>query len=286
MDKNLHNEEVMKHLEAFSIPWEKSKEDVWAEMQMGIKPNATKVVSIAGRGWFRAVAAVMVLLLSTGLFMRFFERNLSSAYGEHISHQLPDGSVVELNSESSLSYHPLWWKINRNINFEGEGFFMVQKGKKFTVKSGLAETQVLGTSFSIFSRKEDYRVTCHTGRVQVLALSSSESSVLNPNQGVQLEADGSLKMTVKEVLPDPMPWKTLLFEFTGTPLKDVLDEIQRQYGVVVNYPESINHFYTGEIDANRDLVTTLNLVCKAFKITFEKTSKGEYQIIESTGKED
>lgn len=285
MEKNLHNMKVMNQLKGFSIPWKKSQEDVWKDLEPLVNSRETKVVHIASRNWIRAVAAITILMISTGLFLRFFERQIESTYGEHLTHQLPDGSVIELNSGSSLSYHPYWWRFERNLTFEGEGFFMVQKGKKFSVESDLAETRVLGTSFSIYSRDNNYRVVCHTGKVQVFSLNSETSAVLSPNQIARLEPNGNLELSTKVALPDPMPWKTMIFEFTGTPLKDVLDEIQRQYDLILNYPENLNHFYTGGINANRDIITTLNLVCKPFKITFEKISEGEYKIFENTAKQ-
>ncbi|MEA1876370.1 MAG: FecR domain-containing protein [Bacteroidota bacterium] len=285
MEKNLHDMKVMNQLKGFSIPWKKSQEDVWQELEPLVSAREAKVVHIASRNWIRAVAAILILLISTGLFLRFFERQLESAYGEHLTHQLPDGSVIELNSGSSLSYHPFWWRFERSLSFEGEGYFIVQKGTKFSVESDLAATQVLGTSFTIYSRDNDYQVTCHTGKVQVFAFNSETSAVLSPNQIARLESDGNLELSSQEALPDPMPWKNMIFEFTGTPLKDVLDEIQRQYDVIVNYPDKLNHFYTGGINANRDLTTTLNLVCKPFKITFEKISEGEYKIFENTAKQ-
>ncbi len=284
MEKNLHNNQVMNDLKGFSIPWGRSKEEVWQDLDPSLERPKGKLVFLNKTRWIRAVAAVVILLISTGLFMRFFERNLESAYGEHLSHQLPDGSMIELNSGSELSYNPFWWRFDRSLKFEGEAFFMVQKGKRFRVESGLAATQVLGTSFSIFSRENNYRVVCHTGKVKVMATNSEESALLSPNQIANLKAEGHFDLSAKSVLPDPAPWKTQLFEYTGTPLHEVIDEIERQYDVSIAYPENLDHYYVGELNAGRDLQTTLNLVCKPFKITFVKISEGEYKIIENTGK--
>ncbi|MCD6347394.1 MAG: FecR family protein [Bacteroidales bacterium] len=293
MVKNLHNDEVMNQLKDFSVPWEDSQDAVWQRMETtldappksAIRSNTTKVVRMNSMSLIRSVAAVAIILIATVLFMRFFERNIESAYGEQLTHQLPDGSVIELNSGSSLSYHPLWWRFDRNLSFEGEGFFMVQKGKMFTVKSSLADTQVLGTSFSIFSRDNDYRVTCHTGQVQVNAHVEDVSAILSPNQTAQLEPDGKFKLIVNDILPDPVPWKSKTFEYTATPLREAFEEIQRQYDVEIIYPEELDYYYTGDIHTDRDIISTLDLVCKAFQITFEQKSEGEYQIIENPDKQ-
>ena len=276
----------MNQMEGFTVPWEKSRKEVFEEISASINKAPAKTIAFKRTSWIRAAAAIAILLLSTGLFIRFFERSINSSMGEHLSHQLPDGSVVELNSDSKISYKPFWWKFSRKLEFEGEAFFMVQKGKSFRVESSLAETQVLGTSFSIYSRNNNYKVLCHTGRVQVSSFASSTSAYLEPNQEASLKSDGQFSLSVIKVLPEPAQWKTMLFKFTGTPLTEVFDEIQRQYDITILYPDNLNYYYTGSIDANRDLLTTLNLVCKPFKITFREISKSEYQIFESAGKID
>jgi len=281
MNKKIHDSEVMNHIKGFSIPWEKSRADVWRELAPSLSPRQGREVNLRSNGWIRYAAAIMVILLSSGLFLRFFERQIDCANGEHLTHQLPDGSTIELNSGSNLSYHPYWWKLKRSLRFEGEAFFMVQKGKSFLVESNNASTEVVGTSFSIYSRDENYKVVCHTGKVKVVSSKTSSTALLTPNQSAQLNQEGLFALSVIEVLPEPVPWRNLLFKYTGTPLSDVLDEIQRQYDVVISYTENIKHYYTGDIDANRDLKTTLDLVCKPFKITFAKISEGEYQVFEN-----
>lgn len=284
MGKKIHDNEVMNQLKRFSIPWERSREEVWKELDPSVIVRRKAVVHFRGGLLIRPVAALLILTLATGLFLRFFERHLESAYGEHLTHQLPDGSVVELNAGSSLAYHPFWWRISRTIRFEGEGFFMIQKGKKFSVDSPLAITQVLGTSFSIYARDVNYRVVCHTGKVQVTVLDSQESRIISANHSAQIEVNGTLQISRKNELPDPAPWKNKLFEYTGVPLVEVLNEIQRQYDVVLTLPENLDYRYTGDFDATRDLHTTLNLVCRPFGITFARNSVGEYQILENPGK--
>ena len=285
MVKNIRDKNFLNQLTGFDIPWEKDKGEVLQEIIPEIQARRPKVVRLGNRRVTRSVAALLIILLGTALFMRFHERSLESGNGEHLTHQLPDGSIVELNSGSNISYHPFWWRFERSLKFEGEAFFMVQKGKSFKVLSTLAETKVLGTSFSIFSRNRDYRVICHTGKVKVTSLISDHSALIEPNQEAILELDGKFKLNSREVLPEPVHWKAKLFEFTGSPLEEVLEEIERQYDVNISYPDNLSYYYTGGVDANRDIETSLNLVCKPFKITFEEISEGEYRLFEDTGKD-
>lgn len=278
MKKDLHKN-IFNQLEDFEVPWSKSKLEVWQNLESRIDAESSPRRRLIPRTLSYAAAAILVLLLSSGLFIRFYVEKVETSLAEHITHQLPDGSTVEINAESSLSYNPYWWRFSRKLNFEGEGFFLVQKGKKFTVVSGMAETEVLGTSFTVYSRHDQYEVTCFTGKVKVLSFESSQSETLLPQQQLVLETGGQLNMNSGAELVDPMPWKSGRFLYTATPLNIVLEEIQRQYGIQINVEQELNYYYTGEVNVRKDIQTTLDLVCKPFRITFEQSTKGEYIII-------
>ena len=95
---------------------------------------------------------------------------------------LPDGSIAQLNGSSTLKYHPYWWNISRNISLEGEAFFEVAKGSKFSVESKNGTTSVLGTSFNIYARSNQYEVVCVTGKVWVENATGEVSTIITPNQ--------------------------------------------------------------------------------------------------------
>ena len=281
MEEKLHNKEIMDRLKGFNVPWEKDKDEAFKDIipLMDKKPVRRTLPQTA---WFRAAAAVGIVLISTVLFLRFFERDLECGNGEFLSHQLPDGSLVELNSASTIKYNPYWWTFSRSLRFEGDAWFVVQKGKTFTVKSELAQTEVLGTSFSIHSRNDNYRVICHTGKVQVS--SPSESAILTQNQEAELLGEGKIDTRTVEMLPEPAPWKERMFKYTGDRLKDVIDELERQYDVIIKYSGQTEYYYTGNVNINRDFETSLDLVCKPFEITFTKISEGVYQLFENPDK--
>ena len=95
-------------------------------------PKRSKVVSI--KRMFISIAASVVLILSAGLpIARLYPTTVHLSPGEFASHTLPDGSEVHLNAATTLSYHPYWWKMNREVKLQGEAYFVVAKGKKFTV---------------------------------------------------------------------------------------------------------------------------------------------------------
>ncbi|MEO1010416.1 MAG: FecR family protein, partial [Bacteroidota bacterium] len=83
---------------------------------------------------------------------------LKVPYGKKFNIQLSDGSVVQLNSGSSITY-PVNFIAgeDRKIALQGEAFFEVQKDSihPFLVNTGLLEIEVLGTRFNVIAYTED-----------------------------------------------------------------------------------------------------------------------------------
>lgn len=262
-----------------SIAWTKSKEEVWASMQQKLN-DTTRVRTInLHRRMVLSIAAVFILLVGVLATMRLYTKTVESDMGEHMAVTLPDGSSVDLNAASSLSWHPLWWKINRSVNFTGEAFFKVEKGSAFSVSSSLGETTVLGTSFNIFSRNQHYRVTCLTGKVKVLAQVTNQQIIVNPGEKATLESNGTLTISTDVNTQQITGWRNHMFTFTATDLNEVLEEISRQYNTIIHYQNNESHVYTGNFSRSMDLETVLNLVCRPFELTFAKEVDGSYIII-------
>lgn len=274
MKQNVHDKTQLINLQP--VRWKKSREEVWSELEKrleGAPPGRSVTLK-----WWLPVAAVFMLLLASGVFMRYYSKTVTTRSGEYLTHQLPDGSTVELNADTRLRYQPLWWSFNRSLSLSGEAFFMVQPGKQFTVLSDYAQTAVLGTSFSVYARNQNYRVICHTGKVEVVHRAVQQNTRLVPGQAVELKPDGQLSRQDKPDLLDPIPWKTGLFEFTGRPLNEVLEEISRQYGVSVHSHLKKMYYYTGQFQLSDPIAITLNLVCRPFGLTFVRDENGVYHI--------
>jgi ferric-dicitrate binding protein FerR (iron transport regulator) len=184
---------------------------------------------------------------------------------------------VELNAESTLSFHPYRWYFQRNVELKGEGFFSVQKGKKFTVKSELGETSVLGTTFNIFSRNDTYRVFCKTGKVNVKA-NSGESVILNPNQ-IAIVESGKISKEENVISSEHiLSWRDNMFLFNAAPIAVVLREIERQYGISIATEKSLSGTISLSIQKNPDVEKILSMVCKPLGYNFIKKSEKSYMI--------
>jgi transmembrane sensor len=261
------------------IHWEKSKDEIWRDLSVRLKEenqNQNEVRRInPGMRWL-AIAASLVLLLTVTGFMRFYQKETSCPPGQHVSLVLPDGSSVELNAQTSVRYHPLWWVISREVYLEGEAFFDVKKGKQFRVVSSLAATDVLGTTFNIYARDLNYRVTCLSGRVRVTSTRTNEEITLSPNERGDLDQSGVFNIvSVSRELSTP-GWMNNLIMFASTPLRLVFDEIERQYGIVIVSPSEMDQVYSGNFSLSEPVDKVLYLLCRPFDLKYEQYTGKKY----------
>nr|WP_319400572.1 FecR family protein [uncultured Carboxylicivirga sp.] len=276
--------DFIKSLPELELSYSKSKEEVWGSLSAIIdkentqlEENISPIRSIHYLKFAYAVAAVFITLLVSTAFMRFYTKTINVGTGEQITALLPDKSSIELNAGSTIQYHPYWWQFNRQVQFEGEGFFKVQKGSAFEVISTKGKTIVLGTSFNIYSRKDDYTVTCYTGKVKVVSTKSGQSVAITPNQQAIININGSIISRDDINTDNTIAWRDGMFIFTATPVNLVFEEIERQYGVNIALSTNINYNYTGNFTRQQSVDDVMHTVCLALNLNYQQV-KGGYKV--------
>jgi ferric-dicitrate binding protein FerR (iron transport regulator) len=86
--------------------------------------------------------------------------------------ELPDGSLVWLNSGSEIKYSTRFAVDNRAISLSGEAYFQVTKNVELplVVSSGDLQVKVLGTKFNVsaYPETDKINVVLESGRVELL----------------------------------------------------------------------------------------------------------------------
>jgi len=262
-----------------NIQYSKSKEDVWLDLDAKLsektdgkvlKVNFRKIISYSA-------AAVLVIGLGIFSFLKFYSISVYCPNGQHSAVTLPDGSKVTLNANSELSYHPYWWKYSREIDFNGEAFFEVTKGEKFTVVSEKGTTTVLGTSFNIFARENNYKVYCITGKVKV-EVKDKESVVLTKDEYSIIKKNTKTLEKVQDEKnnQNSIAWIKNEFIFTETPLKEAYEEIERQFDIIIEGKENLNKTYSGSFKRGSSPEEAIIIISKPFGIKHRKVSNKRY----------
>ena len=188
---------------------------------------------------------------------------MSTPRGGQYKLQLPDGTVVMLNSESSITF-PIAFKGKvRNVSLTGEAYFEVAKNKKmpFHVSFGDQQVEVLGTHFNISAYKDqpDYKTTLLEGSVRISR--GNENHLLVPGQQAVYKSDSKMFAVNDVDTEDVIAWKNGLFQFDNTELDQVMLQLSRWYNVDVEYdgPKPVLNF-TGAVKRDNNLSRVIKIL--------------------------
>jgi ferric-dicitrate binding protein FerR (iron transport regulator) len=264
--------------------WDKTKEEIWSDhfekmiSAAPVSPEAVHKGIFSGRVLYYTAAAAIILLM---LVPMVYTRNISSQRGEHVTIELPDGSTASLNAQSEISYRPLLWFVKRVVRLDGEAFFSVEKGSRFTVKSDNGSVTVLGTKFNVKSRDDIFEVSCLTGKVAVkseMDETLKEDVLIEGGEGVSFSGNDAMKRVSGETNENSTSWMDYNFVFTGAPLNQVLGEISRQYDIDIAYDGTEDYLYTGKFSREVPVEQVLEIVTLPFSLKIVKDESG-YKII-------
>ncbi len=191
---------------------------------------------------------------------------------------LPDGTVVWLNAESSLKYPTQFTTKERNVELHGEGYFDVahDASKPFTVVSKGQHVKVLGTKFNINSYENEPAIltTLISGSVELTNTLNDTSVKLKPGQQGKLNTLSAI-FSVENVDTEVYTaWTSNDFQFNGTPLKEVLKQLERWYDIDVDYSKVPNIKVHGTISREKKLSTVLYTLEQITDLQFKLTGRG------------
>lgn len=155
---------------------------------------------------------------------------------------LPDSSVVWLNSGSTLIYPENFESDKRNVKLVGEAYFEVRRNPlaPFQVEAGEMKITVLGTTFNVKSYPDDEIVetVLLTGSVNV-KVREQEVYKLRPNEKISLNTRNDRISVSTVVGSDYNVWKEERLSFDNATLSDVLNKLEKWYGVEIICADSL-----------------------------------------------
>ncbi len=222
----------------------------------------TKIIPLYRR--LAQIAAILIGVISIYLISQLSSPMtvIEAPYGESLSLTLPDQSTVELNDGSSVSYDESGFTDERVLVLRGEATFEVTSGQSFQVRTDQGTVEVLGTQFNVRSWGNGYEVECYEGSVKVS--SGSDQVVIEAQQSAVKTGDGLSIGSIDHTSPF---WSEGLSKFDQEPIQLVLDEMERQFDVVIDYSGE-NKTFNGAF-SHRDLDSALSAVCLPLGLTFQ-----------------
>ena len=241
-------------------------DQAWTSFKMRNTPQEPKVIPLQPfRQFLRVAAVVAVLLAGAYFYLNSAEENVSTQFAERTQLALPDNSEVFLNADSEVSFNEKKWDENRQVKLDGEAFFKVAKGQKFTVITEGGEVTVLGTQFNVENRNGFFEVTCYEGLVSV-AFQGVERKLSAGNSFVAIDGDILTTEAVAAIQPS---WMENESTFKSIPLKYVMAELERQFNVTITVEKvDTEQLFTGTFN-NTDLHLALESISTPSQIRYK-----------------
>lgn len=233
------------------------------------------------------VAAVLVLAVSVYALHQTFNNDelknktiaVVTRSGERVTLELPDGSKVELNAASKLTYSSNFNQQNRIVTLEGEAYFDIKKSKtdKFVVQTATHTVEVMGTQFNVqsYNAEENFEVTLLTGKVKVNKISDlANAIILKPNEKYEFDYNSQELTVHKTDLENETAWLRGELVIKDKPLGHAINQIERFYGAVIN-DSSIanleNKVFTGSFKKG-NVEDALEVISLVYPVKYSKSN--------------
>ena len=239
-----------KYFEGFKLIWDESRHlasqtvvdegAAWERFTQRVEREesapAPKTIPLRPFNFMR-IAAALILLAVGGWFVFYLNgpkgnEMLTAQSGSGVLiDTLPDGSVVTLNKNSTLTYPAKFKGDTRQVTLTGEAFFNVahDKSKPFIVDAGNAEIKVVGTSFNVKASQVKTEIIVETGIVEVAKKQNKIRVVHNQKAIVSQDKAAPEMEGVDDVLYNY--YRTKEFVCNSTPLSKLTAVLGEAYDV-------------------------------------------------------
>lgn len=231
--------------------------------------------------WSLKIAASVLLLLgSFYVYDNYRMARLSQTFqcvsvpaGNRTNIQLPDGTNVWLNANTSLRYPMAFSNTNREIQLDGEAYFEVAKDKKpFIVKTDKYDVEVLGTVFNVeaYRSKPQFRTSLYEGKVKIYNSRQPKAVFLSPGQTAELVGKVLQVAPTKEV--NSYRWKDGLIYIEDKSFDAIMTLFEKFYDVriVINNQAVKDLGYRGKLRISDGVDHALRVLQNDFPFEYKR----------------
>ena len=230
--------------------------------------------------WAQRAAAILFIPLLTLFIWQNWKGDtgevaemmeVKTSPGMTTSLTLPDGTIVYLNSESSLSYPSRFNGDSRRVTLSGEAYFEVAKDpeKKFILSTThQSQIEVLGTCFNVEAYEQNTEVitTLIEGKVDFMFEKDAgvKHVFLSPREKLVYDSETDKVHLYKTSGKSELAWKDGEVVLDNTPLEEALWMLEKRYSVkfVIKNEKLKNSSFTGTFTNQR-----LEKILEYFKVS-------------------
>lgn len=216
--------------------------------------NIEKVFFMNKITQYAAILALPLLISSLILFYMLFNKpeqkveyaQVTSSTGTIIRYELPDKSVVWLNSGSKLTYPTVFSKESRDVKLNGEAYFEVSANKQhpfYVHTSSGMKVFVYGTKFNIsaYDDEKDIETVLESGKVNIVT-PDNKMVVLKPGEEMIFNKESNNLNKSEVDVYEKVAWKDGKMIFRNATLDVILKRLARHFNVDIQ----INNRYGKE----------------------------------------
>ncbi|MPM21026.1 hypothetical protein SDC9_67465 [bioreactor metagenome] len=227
------------------------------------------------RNYIYAAASIVLLIIGSIVALISIHNRQQEQYftletplGQKSKITMPDGSLVWLNSGSSLTYSNKYGKGNREVKLSGEAYFEVKKDlKKFIVQINGYSIIVKGTRFNVSAYSDDQLLTTTLleGRVEFNYMQGSLEMAPNETMELNLKTNS---ITRKKNRQSINAWTRNRLEYGNIELEELLKKLSREYArtILLESDSLKKQSFSISINTNKDLTDVLNAIAEIIPI--------------------
>lgn len=228
---------------------------------------------------FAKVAAVIAVTLVSTLAYQFLTKEehlamqkISVPAGQRINLELSDGTVVWLNSRTTIQYPAEFVGKKRTVKIDGEAYFEVahNRQKPFIVETHKGNVEVLGTKFDVeaYSDNDSFVTSLMEGSVKVTR--DGKEVILKPEQMSYIH-NGQLAVAPIEDF-NSYRWREGLICFRDETFANIMTKFEKCYGVVIKIENHNVRDYrcTGKFRQSDGISYALRVLQKDIKFNFQR----------------
>lgn len=278
--------EIWDDLTIFPVLDDNSSNRILKNILKEIQPAPKRFRNLLDMKKIAAIISLMAVALSVIWFSYGYnpEIEVTTRYGEIRKVILPDGSLVYLNSNSTLQYDKnILDQEIREVKLNGEAYFKVNEiktfepvsrevdKKKFIVHSNNLDIEVIGTQFNVKNRRGSTEIVLDEGEVHIHSEEGDQNYKMKPGDKLIFDQLQNLKVSRIEEPELYSLWKNNELYFDQKTLAEIAQEFQDNFGLEVQIiGESLKQKkFTGFCPSDNPEIL-LETLKKSFNLTINK----------------
>ncbi|GHV39461.1 anti-sigma factor [Bacteroidia bacterium] len=201
---------------------------------------------------------------------------IATSYGEHKDINLPDGTVITLNSLSSISYPQDLKGDTRQIELKGEAYFDVAKDplKPFVVTVNNIEVKVLGTQFNIeaYENEENIITSLFEGSVSINISNGISKKLMPGDKVIYNKNSGEINTSYTDDINNQAYWLRDTLYFDNEPLSEIFKTLAREKDVLFELQNPIigRLRITASFDRKESMDEILNILSQSGDFSYSQ----------------